>query len=277
MRTLGARVPTLVLGLILGTLTSSALAQGIPYVPPELHQDLRRLQGDRITVCIWPGLSPTVALDRAIAEAIGDVLLVQIEIYEYASSGVLSPDEFSEEIYIQLGAHCDAIAGFILATHGFPEWLIPSRPYLNAPFVLVVRDDAPYQSLADVPTGSIIGSQVYTEGDLQLLNYLRAAPEQQRWRRFPYASGEALGRHIAQETLQAGLMWQPSWRAIADAGGLREASARPLPPTTSGVGFVFRVDNDFVRNAIDVAIAALESEGMLSELAEQYGFVHVVP
>jgi hypothetical protein len=271
------------LAMLAGALAAcgTVRAQGIPFVPPELHQDVRRLQGDRITFCLWPATSPTAALDRAVAQAVGDILLVEVAFFEYRPGGDLLPDEFLEEVYIQLGARCNAIAGFALVTDSFPEWLVPTRPYLNAGYVAVVREDAPYQRLGDLPARAIVGSQAYTQGDLQLMNYLAAAPEAARWRRFPYVSIELLARHVAAGTLAAGFVWQPSWAAqvAAAADGMtafRTVPVAPLPLTLTSVGFVLRHDDTFLRNAIDVAIGVLEEDGELGRLAADAGLDHVV-
>jgi polar amino acid transport system substrate-binding protein len=277
------RTPRTVRARLLLTLSfavvSIAAAQGIPYVPPELYQEVRRVQGDTITFCIWPGHSPTASLDRRVAQAVGEVLLVDVALVEYADRGDLPPDEFLEEVYIQLGTRCDAIGGFILAADNYPEWLVPTRPYLYAPYLVIVREDATYGRLGDVPGGAIIGSQVYTQGDLQLQNYLATAPESARWRRFPYASMVHMARHLTEGTLEAGLVWQPSWAAAVAAGvsGVRTVPMAPLPTTVSGVGFVVRSTNTFLRNALDTAIAAMDAEGMLADLADQEALLHVTP
>jgi polar amino acid transport system substrate-binding protein len=280
MARIGKRVRSTA-GMLLAIATLTVvLAQGVPYVPPELYQELRRLQGDKITVCVWPALSPTAPLDRDVASAVSAVLLIDVDVYEYPSIGVLSPDEFLEEVYIQLGAHCDAIAGFTLVADVYPEWLVPTRPYLHAPFVALVRQDSGYARLGDVSAGAIIGSQIYTEGDYQLISYLLALPEGQRWRRFPYASADLLGRHVAARTIEAGLVWQPSWVAIADedyASGLAVVPASPVPGTVTGVGFALRSDNDYLRSVLDIALGSMADEGLLGEIAAMHGYQHVEP
>lgn len=266
----------LVLAIATGVATIAA-AQGIPYVPPELYQEVRRVQGDTITFCIWPVHSPTAALDRSVAQAIGEVLLVDVVLVEFTARGDLPPDEFVEEVYIQLGTQCDAIGGFILAADNYPEWLVPTRPYLYAPYLAIVREQATYARLGDVPGGAIIGSQVYTQGDLQLQHYLASVSENARWRRFPYASIVHMAGHLRQGTLEAGLVWQPSWAAMVAGGanGLRTVPMAPLPTPVSGVGFVVRSTNTFLRNALDTAIAAMDAEGMLADLADQESLLHV--
>jgi len=261
--------------LALATL-AMAVAQGIPYVPPELHQDVRRLQGDRITFCIWSATSPTADLDRAVARVIGEVLLVEVVYFEFRPSGDLSPDEFLEDVYIQLGANCDAIAGFVLAPDNYPEWLVPTRPYLAAPYVALVPESSELTRLGDVPAGGIVGSHVYTEGDYQLINYLAALPADSRWRRFGYASIEHMAGHIVRGTLAAGLAWQPSWVAAASAGatGVRAVPTGPVPTAVSNVGFVVRSDNVFLRTAIDQALAVMEDDGLLAEIAAAFGLDH---
>jgi polar amino acid transport system substrate-binding protein len=262
---------------VAGWVATVAAAQGIPYVPPELYQEVRRVQGDTITFCIWPVHSPTAALDRRVAQAIGEVLLVDVALVEFTARGDLPPDEFLEEVYIQLGTQCDAIGGFILAADNYPEWLVPTRPYLYAPYLAIVREDSPYARLGDVPGGAIIGSQVYTQGDLQLQHYLASVSEGARWRRFPYGSMVHMAGHLRQGTLEAGLVWQPSWAAVVagGVGGLRAVPTAPLPTTVSGVGFVGRSTNTFLRSALDSAIAAMDAEGMLVDLADRAGLLHV--
>jgi len=267
---------------LLSLLGSVSAQVGIPYVPPEFHQDVRRIQGDKIVVCTWPLVSPTAALDRAVAEALSAVLLIDVEIVEHRSETDLSSDEFFEDVYVQLGATCDALAGVILQADAFPEWLMPTRPYVVAPYALLVPGDSSYESLGDVPANAIIGSQVLTEGDWQLLGYITSLPEDRRWRRFPYQSAEMMANHLANGVIQAGLIWQPSWAAVAQAPevaalGLRTVSIAPMPAVASGVGFAVRSNNTFLRNALDVALEAMEAEGLLAELAAAHGIAHVSP
>jgi polar amino acid transport system substrate-binding protein len=266
--------------VVIASLVSLAGAQvGIPYVPPELHQNVRRLHGDTIHFCVWTGLSPTAALDREVIDAVGEALLINVVVHDYAFAGGMEADDFHEQVYIQLGARCDAIGGLVLVNHGFPEWLVPSRPYFEAPFVLLVREDAPYERLGEVPVSATIGSQMYTEGDLQLLNYLGSLPENRRWRRFPYTSIEMLSRHVAAGTVEAGLVWHASWTSLGtkvevEELGLRTVEASPLPRVSSGVGFGLFIDNDFLRSTIDSALEILEAEGVLEDIAARLGYLH---
>lgn len=274
---LGRRLRRCTAALAVLATASWLTAQGLPYVAPELHSNIRPLRGDTITICTWPGISSTAAVDRAVAEAIGMVMLLAVDVYEYPFPGVMSSDEFLQLVLIQLGESCDAVAGFQLVPDGFPEWLQPTRAYLRLPYQVLVQQGGP-ASLGDVPAGSRIGSQVYTEGDVRLLAYLQSAGGSPVWRRFPYDAVATMARHVASGTVAAGIAWQPAIAAEADliaSLGLAVVAPAPIPLGHSGVGFALRNDNTFLRAALDAAIEILEQEGVLEEIATEHGLTHL--
>jgi len=81
------RLKTLIylLCLWLGAAASQTPIDGeLPNVPEEFLDRTRRLGGDTLRICIYPR-SMTAAFDAAVARAVGELLLVNIELVEATS------------------------------------------------------------------------------------------------------------------------------------------------------------------------------------------------
>lgn len=249
-----------------------SIAQPIPYVPPEIYQEQRRLQEDRISFCVWE-VSPTSDLDRDVANAIASALLVEAEIYVYESTVPLN-ENFWETVFIHLAEHCDALAGFKIVPEGYPDWLIPSRPYYAAPYVLAVTNPE-YESLRDVPRDQVVGSPVLSGADYTFQDYLSALAEDRRWRRFPYTSGAQQLDHLERGIIAGAIMWAPTLFDVTDGDpsshGVHVASLEPLPNQTDPVGLILRAHNTLLRSQLDDAITALIEDGIIDDLLRQHG------
>lgn len=265
-----ARSPILVAAAVL--LLGSVVAQPPPYVPPELYQEQRRLQEDRITFCIWE-VNPTADLDRMVAQEIAAALLVEAEFYVFDQRAPLT-ETFWETVFIHLAERCDVLSGFKIVPEGYPEWLIPSRPYYEAPYVLAVTNEE-WSSLADIPPDRVVGSQILTLADYNFQDYLRSIAEDRRWRRFPYTSGEVQLTHLEQGTIAGALIWAPTLHELTGGDpatrGIHLASLNPLPEQTTLVGLILREYNSLLRAQLDDAIAALIQDGVIDRLLEEHG------
>ena len=266
--------------IFLSLFFSLAIAQvPLPYVPPELYQERRRLQEDRITFCIWE-VSPTSNLDRDVAQAIGSILLLEVELYVYESRVPLLEDNFWEAIFIHLAEHCDALMGFNIVPEGYPDWLIPSRPYYNGPHVLVVTNEN-YSRLGDIPNSEIVGSSVYSLADYRFQQYLQSLPQEQRWRRFPYTSEELMLDHLERGVISGAIVWAPSLHEFTDGDpatrGFRTIPLNPMPAVSTPVGLILREYNTLLRSQLDDAITALIEDGVIADLIEQHGLLSGEP
>lgn len=254
-------------------LPSMALAQQqVPFVPREFYNGGRRLSETEISFCVWED-NPTIQFDKAVAERIADVLVLEPKFYEVPSVKQLSNAAFWQSVFVALADHCDAFMGFSLTQVQLPDWLIASRPYYRAPFVFAVTNTQ-YKRFADIAAGTAVGSQLFTPADYQLLSYLRSLPEQKRWKRFPYDSAHRLVDSLLDGTVAGALISAPLLYAETDGNpeenGVYVLPTDPLKIPPSEIGVVFRSRNVFLRNLLDEGISALISSQGVEQLLSDY-------
>jgi len=257
---------------LLALLSLSVAAAQVPYVPAELLDTRVRLQGDKVTTCVFKDLAST-DLDRAAAELISNALLVNHDVLEIPSDfQIYSEEEFYYDVYLRLVNDCDLVAGISLATENLPDWLTLTAAYASLPFV-VITTDSDYRSLGDIPAGSAIGIQMGSLADMNFLNWSLSLPGEQRLRRLPYSDDELLLQRLADGSLEAAVIWlpnlldQPGWQQ----GDYRVIDSAPVAETTVDTGFLLLANQTWLQGQVDVAIAALESSGALAELAAEHG------
>ena len=95
----------------------------VPYVPAELLDNAVRMQGDRVSICVFGGLD-TTEFDRAATALIAEALLIDHVVTEIPSDFPLYDEvDFFYTLYIHLVNDCDMIAGLSLTAGIYPEWL----------------------------------------------------------------------------------------------------------------------------------------------------------
>lgn len=250
-----------------------------PYVPPELYQEKRWIQGSKLRFCTW-AVSPTAGIDKRIAEEIGAALLLDVEVQEYGNRNPHVGDDFWEAVFIQLGQQCDAVMGFTMTRQLTADWLIPSRPYYEAPYVLAVRDPA-VNALTDIPAGSKMGVAMYSPADDALIDYLSVRPKEQRWSRIPMPSNAPMLKYLLDERVEALVLWAPvldeALKAADNAEDVRILSLAPLNVPATPIGMMFREYNVFLRDQIDQAIRSLIADGIIDQIIEEEGAVGSAP
>lgn len=257
---------------LLAILGTEALAQvAVPYVPPELYRERRWLQGNQITFCVW-SVSPTTELDRRVGEEIGNALLADIAFYEFEDRIPLTSDDLWEQVYIQLSERCDAVMGFSLISELAADWLIPTRPYYQAPFVLAVTDPG-YERLGDIPPALPVGSVLYSEGDQRFMEYQRLQPQEQRWVRYPFSSAQQGLQFLEDGRVEGTIFWAPAIHELTDgdpaASDIRLIPLDPIATPTTPIGMMLREHNVFLRSELDQAIAALVEDGIIAGILEE--------
>ncbi len=252
-----------------------------PDVPREFIERYRRIDGELLRFCVYPA-GITGDLDRSVALAIGETLLVEVELYEVTSriniEGLGTIPISEDELFVYLTNHCDAFLGFTLGAGVYDPWVTVSRPYVRTRFVAVTTESGPAR-LGDLPPGSIVGTTMLTEGDAQVGAYIRSLPEERQWRRFPYPHAPLLIERLVDGTVEVGVAWEPAVRFAAELLGVQvhEVPADPVSLPARMVGMVLRSDQLFVRDAVDSAIAALIQDGRLAEIYQQVGFPGTQP
>ena len=257
---------------IAALLGAEAAAQvSLPSVPGEFYHERRWIQGDKVTFCIWQ-VSPTMEIDRMIGEELARTLLLDVEFHEYTRTIPLTTDEFWETVFLQLAETCDAVMGFTMTTELAADWLVPTRPYYRAPFMLAVTDPA-YASLGDIPHGMPVGLPLYTEADARFTEYQALQPQDRRWLRYPMTSGAQLLQFLQTGRIEGAVLWAPTVTQLVgedpEAAGIHLVPLDPVPTPSTPIGMMLREYNVFLRNEFDQAIAALIADGVIDDLLEQ--------
>lgn len=253
-------------GCLAWILCGSVVTAQAPKVPPEQIDGYRRVQGDRVTFCVFSD-SPTADFDRAVAQELAGVLLLTPAIYE-VKRDIRTPLT-DQELFILLTDHCDGFLGFTLYPEGYPGWLSFSRAYYRTPYVLAVKETR-FRRLSDIPKGQPIGTHLSSLADIQLILHQRSRSQRDQWKRFPYPTDELLVQRLLDGTISGALIWGPELYRLTGgdpgAKGIRVIDASPLRNLEWGIGVALRSRDTFVRTTIDKAIVALIEDGVIKDL-----------
>lgn len=272
---------------------ASATASGIvnaqffedePDVSREFLDQVRQLEGDLIRFCVYDA-SVTAPFDRAVARAIGDVLLVDVEFVSITSAIQIEGLDFvpisADEFYIHLQNDCQAFLGMALSADVYPDWLTFTRPYGAAPFVAVAHQDSDIEAVHDVERGERIGTAMLSEIDIRLISYNGSLPEGRRWQRTPYSHNGRVLERVLDGSVDIGLLWHPAYEYLVRSNdafdGAKIVSLDPLPGAVRRMGMALRSNDSFVRSLLDDAIEVIVNEGVVQELYQQSDFPGVAP
>lgn len=263
------------LGAVAAVIVLSVPAHG-QMLPQQLLKQERPVQGNTIRACV-DDHSAGGALDRAIAQAIGDSLFLQVEYVEALRGFPLDGDGYLAELQIQLNNDCDLFMGVAVQPNSpFPEWAAITRPYAQIPFVLAVTDPG-YGQLSDIPFGAVIGTALAGLGERVFVTTMMQRPPEQRWKRLPYADVNLMLTRLREGKLAGMLLWQPALAQLqktdADAGELRVISLDPVPAAIVQVGALVSSSNTYLRHTIDTAIAELDADGTLVQIVQDLGLL----
>lgn len=248
---------TLIAAMASVLLTHTAHAQ--PEVPADFYDRGVASRGNSVVFCIWP-TSPLVALDRAVAQAIGDAQLFDVEFFEVPLTSAGAQETFEQELFIHLMDNCDAVMGGSLAWSPLPEWLTITRPYLEITQTIATSDRT-IANLADLPPGTRVGSILMSPSDMVFATAIRAGllPNITR---IPYDTPARILAAIEAGRLEAGLV--PDHAVEGYSGPtLASASTDPLRLAPEATGMLLLSSNTYLRALLDDAIASLEAQGTL--------------
>jgi polar amino acid transport system substrate-binding protein len=273
--------PRLVLsGCLLAAFTLAASAQEVQYIPRDLYSEQLLRDGNTITFCYNPdGMMADFEIE--LAEAIGSVLLVEANAVPLPNTQLTTPPLdyrlplMPEQLFIVFAETCDALLGYALSASN-PEWLSSTRPYMQTGTVVVVKDAA-YQSLEDVPLDRPIGARAMSPSDNRLIGFIQARPEAQRWRRFPYYDNQIVMQRVLDDTLGAGIVWEPALYFFTDgdpaAAGFRILDL-PFQTPSVDIGISTRSDNSYLNTTLSTAIEELVADGTIERLLQEH---HLAP
>jgi polar amino acid transport system substrate-binding protein len=267
-------------GIALTLLAAASVPGAARAVEPEFYdrpfaQDQweigRRVDESQLRYCV-DSRDPDSEVAAEIADAIAMALLLEPQRY-VVERGMREED--ITKVYGILLEHCDLYMGFKLIPGGYSEWATITRAYYDARYVFVTRDPD-IGSLADLAQERPIGATLGTMAHIRLVAYNSALPRQERRPTFPMGTNDQALDALMADRIDLALVWQPSlWAreredpAFAD---LRVIDPAPLPDTVVGVGALLLANQDFLRTAVDEAIAALRADGTIAAILEAHDF-----
>lgn len=244
----------------------------LPFVPPEAVDGRRRLSDDSLSLCVWRP-SPTAEIDAAVAEAIGQVLLLSVDLHLIDPGKNLTSDEFWRIVYAALLDDCDGFLGVRLTTDVYPDWLTTTRPYYDAKYYLVATDNRP-DGFSSFTAGDRIASPVYTEIDESVIIYNSTLASERRWLRLPYEDPLQVAELVQAGSLDAAVVWEPHLSSLfrdenVPASSLVLNPVTPLQRAGDGIGIALLSNNSFTRSMLDSAIEELMADDQLELLIDE--------
>ncbi|MCW5697506.1 MAG: transporter substrate-binding domain-containing protein [Bauldia sp.] len=241
----------------------------MPAIPEDLL-DFELRPGDEIHFCL--NMSSAIAeFDRAVANAIADSLLVTAEIFDMVDVHPPLPLDYifglsPPELFLVVTNECDAIMGWPVPRTGtMPEWLTITAAYYEAPVLLAVRGTEGLQP------GDVIGTRLGTPADSQW----RVLTQSTRtYGRLLFSNYQRMIDALENGDVDGILIWEPGLR-LATGGDLAAAGMSvvtpPVPLAPVRFGVALPRNETYLRGLIDGAIAALVADGVITDIARQFG------
>ena len=232
-----------------------------PFVAPEFYARTRPDFGNTLPLCVIPN-SATLERDREIARQLAEMLLLEPRVVEMdVDFALLDVEGIWPAIVVHLAEKCVGVLGVqILPGEAIPDWTTLSRPYFEAPYILLVTDPA-IGSVADLPAGTRLGVPLFTPIDNEVMTVIAAGGQFAQLRRLPYDRPELMAALMRSGELDAAIVWEPHLSRPAlqppDFFTAR-ASVSPLRETTRSIAILLRTQDEMLRTMIDEAIGVLE-------------------
>src|SRR5690606_21218031 len=126
-----------------------------------------------------------------------------------------------------------------------------------------------------IPYGSTIGTALASLGDRVFATTVLQRPQDQRWKRLPYADFALMTKRMREGKLAAMLLWQPSLLELAESdpsvADLRIISLDPVQTPSVPAGAPVTTRDTFLRTQIDQAIAELSNDGTIDPVLSDLG------
>ncbi|SDG89163.1 substrate-binding periplasmic protein [Pelagibacterium luteolum] len=271
------RIALVITSLIWMSLPSpAAIGQEDP-VSRDMYDERLRNEGNSIAFCLRP-IGPLASFEAELADQLGQVLLTEVRTYTVNErSFPVRPTIFDyifgltdEQMFIVMAEQCDVLLGMHLSTAA-PPWVRLSRPYIVAR-MLGISDDPEVRTLADLRQTHRIGVQALAAGDAALTSYLRTLPADTIPQRVIFRDNRSLFEALSTEQVDVTLMWEGALMAgvDGDATGYHALDSLPFPVDAVRISAAVNVRDSFLGALIDEAIAALEADGTLAEMAVRH-------
>jgi polar amino acid transport system substrate-binding protein len=252
-----------------------AFAQVEDLPPRDVYVERGRSAGDTVALCV-NAAAMMAPFEKDVALQIAARLLLTPKVIEVKTWHPTEPLDYRlplgfDELYIEFAERCDGFMGLSLA-QGYPSWLIITRPYLSTRMVLATVP-LEYHKLSDIPPTSALGTRMLGAVDNQLILYLQALPEKNRWKRVPYFNNKILIDRLLDRTVAAAFVWEPALY-LATAGTPAAEGIHIMPPpfellqTEFGIGL--RSNDSYLSVALGQAIDSLRADGTIDRLLVEH-------
>lgn len=244
----------------------------LPDLPRELLNPVRSLLGDSIRFCYYP-FSPTAKIDKEIAGAIAESLLLDVSFVEASTAIEMENLDIipigEADLYLFLSNDCDAFLGFTIASDVYPDWLVLSEGYLGTRFVGVALNET-YDTVNELPGSAKIGSLMMTEADIQLGRVNRSKNEESRWKILPYTRTDLLVDRLIDGTVDVAVGWEPTLLQLLDNENVDYfiLSLEGLNVPSRKTGIAMLEAESFLLNEVDSAISALIANGDIKDILQ---------
>ncbi|MEX2536808.1 MAG: transporter substrate-binding domain-containing protein [Trueperaceae bacterium] len=265
-------IAVLIASLVAVLMLGRVLAQE-PNLPPEWFPDRApSVEGEAISFCV-DARQPGYELHRALAQAIGDILLLEAILVDVDRT-VTTEAEF-EHLYVDLIDRCTAYMGFKLYPGAYPNWLIFTRPLYEARFVAITRPNGA-ERLEELPPGTPVGAVQGSMGDIRFLTFNNAQRASERRQRLPLGTPTLALAALSDGVVEALIIWEPWWAALEgsnpDYAEFRLLDAPIVSEPWIPMGAALAADRGAIQFLIDQALAELHADGTIAELLEEFGF-----
>jgi polar amino acid transport system substrate-binding protein len=268
-------VAAVTVACLMTLLLACAFAQVEDLPPRDVYVERGRSTGDKIALCV-NGAAMMAPFEKDLAFEIAARLLLAPKVIEVKTWHPTEPLDYRlpfgfDELYIEFAERCDGFMGFSLA-QGYPSWLIITRPYLSTRMVLAAVEPE-FRKLSDIPPTSALGTRMLGAVDNQLILYLQALPEKNRWKRVPYFNNKILIDRLLDRTVAGAFVWEPALY-LATAGTPAAAGIHTIPPpfellqTEFGIGL--RSNDSYLSVALGQAIDSLRTDGTIDRLLVEH-------
>lgn len=241
---------------------------------PNLLETWRVNTGNVIRFCYYDN-SETVAVDRAVGEAIAERLLLESRFSTLRSGHGIGGNFAADDLYISLVNDCDVALGMGLAADAYPPEFTVTRPYVGYNYLLIAADPA-FARLEDVPRDRWLGTQLGSYGDYLLRQYLAVRPASDTWRRLVYGDVHLMLDRLLDGTLGAAIIFGPTLLRVyeerTDADGFHQLPLIPELAANVDIGGVLLSRSTFLRSEVDKAIADIVADGTVDAILADTGF-----
>ncbi len=219
-----------------------------------------------LSVCV-DSASPTVAMDRAIAEAVASQQHATLAVHEFDGSG--DDEGFELTQFNAMASHdCQLVMGFPVdaSSSGVPDGLHATDAYGRTGFVLVTPVSAPAHTLAGLPAGSMVAVTYQTTPNLYFVDYPKLQAD------VHLTNDDAIAA-LEQHKVGAAMLWRPAVVSYLDQrhqGSQFDYAELHEPHASWNLVALYDPANAAAAQRFEHAIHALQASGRLQQLLTPY-------